>query len=211
MLRELHPEVSETAEPVDRDEIARARAAVAQRVERRHACTHERRGVGGGQAVGHPRERRDRRDHVLAVAAVVRDAGDRRPRDAGEELAAPARIAPPAIAAVPADADALADRPPFDVGPDRIDAADHLVPRHARQRDARKRGQLREGIAVADSARVDRDTHGVSRGLRALALDELERTVGSRDLRDAHGRHEVNVARSRRHIPKKWTHAGSEA
>src|SRR4029453_9112841 len=100
----------------------------------------------------------------FAVAAVVREARDGRTRDACEELAAPARVATPAIAAVPPDADALADAPPLDVVPDRVDPSDYLVPRHARQRHAGIGGGPGERVAVADPARLDRDAHGMAGG-----------------------------------------------
>ena len=66
-----------------------------------------------------------------AVAAVESDAGDL-PRHAGEEIPAAAGVAPAAIAAVPADADALARLPSGHARADRIDHAGHLMARHAR-------------------------------------------------------------------------------
>src|SRR5262249_30151086 len=80
----------------------------------------------GGQVGRHPRDGAGRGDQVLAVAAVLGESRDPAGH-AGEELAAAAGVALPAVAAVPADADALAGLPAGDAGADRIDHPGHLV------------------------------------------------------------------------------------
>ena len=61
----LDAQVPQAAQPKHRDDVARARAGVAQGVERRHPRTQERRGVDWRQFGGQPRHRAGRGDHVL--------------------------------------------------------------------------------------------------------------------------------------------------
>src|SRR5579862_7431287 len=73
--RVLYAEVAESADAEDPDEIAGARLAVAQRVERGHTGAHQRRRFGRTQTVRNARERHRRRDDVWRVAAVVGESG----------------------------------------------------------------------------------------------------------------------------------------
>src|SRR5881394_1701042 len=97
-------------------------------------------------------EGRRRGDHVLGVAAVRGHASHQRFGFAGKCVAAPAGIAIPAIAALPADADALARAPPGNSAADRIDAADHLMPGDARVLNVREQPLLGDAVAMADAA-----------------------------------------------------------
>src|SRR5690242_1188782 len=99
--------MAETAEALDADEIAGARADVAERVERGDAGAQKRRRVGEVEPVRNRRDGDLRRDHVLGVAAVVGDAGDPRVL-ALQELAAQARVARTVVPAMPAEPDAIA-------------------------------------------------------------------------------------------------------
>ena len=108
---------------------------------------------------------------------------------AGEKVAATTVVALTALAAVPADAYAIADRPTLHTVASGIDKTDDLMARHARQRDARKHGQLGKGVAVADAAGLDLDADLAVTGLRDRTLDDLERAVGTGDLRDSHLAH----------------------
>lgn len=150
------------------------RAAVAQGVERGHACAHERAGFREGEVIRNQRQSRRARDHVLGVAAVRRDAGNLA-RDAREELTAAAGLAFAAIAPVPADADALALFPVVDAVAERIDHADDFVSRDTRVLD-RHHAFLDNRIAVADPAGLHLDAYRAATGFRNVALDELERT-----------------------------------
>src|SRR5439155_16447685 len=105
--RVLDAEVAQPADAEDGDEVARPRAAVAQRVEGGEAGAHERGGVRGGQVRGDQRDGGGRGDQVIGVAAVERDAGHADAGLAGEEVRAAAGVAVPAVPGVPADADAL--------------------------------------------------------------------------------------------------------
>src|SRR5262245_38807237 len=185
--RVLHAQVAEPAEAEDRDEVARPGAAVAQRVEGRHAGAHQRRGVRRGQLRGHPCEGRRGGDQEVGVAAVERDAGQLRAGLAGEEVAATAVVAGEAVPGVPTDADALAGLPPpRDVLTHGVYHADHLVPRDAREGDAGPVALLGKDVAVADSAGLNLDPHGPWSRVGDRALDELEGTARTADLPGTH-------------------------
>jgi hypothetical protein len=65
----------------------------------------------------------------------------------------------PAIAAEPADADALPRLPWHNAIANRIDDADNLVPGHTRIGDERKNPLYGYRIAVTNAASLDTDTH----------------------------------------------------
>src|SRR4029453_15122066 len=111
---ELHAEMAETADALNRNNIASARTRIAQRVEGGDAGAEQRRGVDGIELVGDRCERLDRRDHVVGMAAVEVNAGNPEVA-AGDEIAAPAAGARPANAAEPAEADSLARAPVGDL------------------------------------------------------------------------------------------------
>ena len=134
------------------------------------------------------RDRAGGGDHVLAVAAVVGDAGDLAAH-AGEELPAAAGVAIAAVAAVPADAHPLARLPSGDAGADRVDHPGHLMAGDARVLDSREEPLLGDRIAVADAAGLHPDPHRPGTRLRDRPLDDLEGAVGAGDLRDTHHRH----------------------
>jgi hypothetical protein len=106
---------------------------------------------------------------------------------AGEEVAAAARVATAAIAAVPSHPDALAGLPSLDAGADRVDHSGHLVPGNTRVLEPRKGSFLDERIAVTDAAHLDPDAHRPGSRLGDRSLGDLERPVGSGDLDHAHG------------------------
>src|SRR5438477_46254 len=103
--------------------------------------------------------------------------------------AAPAGIAIPAIAAVPADADALTRAPPGNSAADRIDAADHLMPGDARVLNVREQPLLGDAVAMADAAGLHLDANLAGGGLRDFTLDQLQRAVRLRNLCDPHRCH----------------------
>src|SRR5206468_7324592 len=135
---ELNGEMAQAAEAEYGDEFARSRTAVAEAVKRRNAGAHERRRLDRRQLVGDQGQGFGARDHVLGIAAVIGDAGDRREGLAGEEIAAAAGIAVVAVSAVPADSHSLSGRPPGYTGPNSIHDAGDLVPGNARVSDQRK-------------------------------------------------------------------------
>ena len=103
----LNGKVTESADAEDGDSVAGAGAAVAQGVEGGDAGAEQRRGVRVGEVVGDEGEGVGRGDDVVGVAAVEVDAGDGL-IFAEDEVAAAAGRAVVAVAAVPAQADALA-------------------------------------------------------------------------------------------------------
>jgi hypothetical protein len=110
-------------------------------------------------------------------------------RLAGEEIAAPAVFAESALAPVPPDADTITHRPSLHARSDGIDAADHFVARDTRQYCARKLRVPDHRVAVTDAAGFDLDANFPCDGVRDRTLDELERPVGLRNLRDSHAPH----------------------
>src|SRR5207302_120886 len=95
LLRELDTQVAEPADSLDCHEVARHRAAVSKRVEGRDPRTEQWPGFRRVERLRHPRDRFDRRNHVLLIAAVVTEACDLQV-GAVHEVAAPAREAGPA-------------------------------------------------------------------------------------------------------------------
>ena len=88
--------MAETADSMDRHQIAGLRAAVPKGVEGGDAGAEERRRFNGIQRLGHMRQRRGEREHVGGIAAVAGYAGG------GVNVLAGEDIAPPAMAAIPA-------------------------------------------------------------------------------------------------------------
>ena len=150
--------MSETADTLDRHEIAGSRAARAQRIERRDSSTEERCGVGGRKLVGDLGQRLHRRHHVLRIAAVVADTRNAHVA-AKHEIPGAAGVAVAAVAAKPADAHALPHLPLTHARPERIDHARDFVPRDPRQLETRPQRFLHDDVAVADAARFDPDPH----------------------------------------------------
>src|SRR5215467_8314358 len=74
------------------------------------------------------------------------------------EIAISTEFAITASASEEADTDALTNRPALDARAKGIDPPDHFVPRDARPADW-KGGFHRPGIRVADTARLDANTH----------------------------------------------------
>src|SRR3984885_12016745 len=95
------------------------------------------------------RDRRDVGDHVCGVASVAGHPPDFLP------IFARAWAANTARAAKPAHARSRPRLPAVDALAQRVDDADHLMPRHARILDDRKEALHRPHIAVADAAGLD--------------------------------------------------------
>src|SRR5258706_8945454 len=119
------------------------------------------------------RQRLHRRHHEFLIAAVVADSADLYVR-AVHEITAPARGAGTVLTAMPADADPVSFLPVLHAGPDLIDDAGNLVPRHTRIRNAWQQALFRNHIAVTDSAGLNADPHVTCSGLRDFTLYDLE-------------------------------------
>ena len=85
------------------------------------------------------------------VAAVVSDTGNLERDLTGNEIAAPARIAVAAVAAVPANANPLPLCPSSNAWTDRVNDSGDLVPWDARVLNARPGSLLGHGITMANS------------------------------------------------------------
>src|SRR5262245_51888919 len=105
--------MSQPAQSEHRDDIARTRAGISQRVESRDPRAQQRRRVNGRQVIWKSRHRVGGGNHAFAVTAVEADASDLL-RLAREQVSAPAGVAPSAVSAVPSDTDTLAGRPADD-------------------------------------------------------------------------------------------------
>jgi hypothetical protein len=86
------------------------------------------------------------------------------------------------VAAVPAEADALADFEDRDIGSDGIEDTGDLVAGDAGIAQARPEPHLGEHIAVADSAGLDADADVAGARLGKFALDDFKWSVGRGDL-----------------------------
>jgi hypothetical protein len=186
-LRELNAEVAEPADPLDGNEVARQRATVPERVERREARAQQRRGLGRIERFRHARQRHGRHEQVLAVAAVVADSADLRIRTV-RKVSAAAGETGAILPAVPADADAVARLPGRHAVAGFVDHAGDFVSRHAGICHAREKALLRVRIAVADSTGQDTNPDVSRQGCWNLALDNLEVGAGLRHLYDLHAR-----------------------
>src|SRR5207302_9339175 len=102
-----NPGMPSPADTLHRDDVARERARIAQRVEHRNARAHERTGLLRRQFIRNRRHRFGGRNHVFGVTAVEIDAGDFAIR-AHAEISATAFVANKIVSAVPADTNALA-------------------------------------------------------------------------------------------------------
>ena len=186
LLGVLHAEMPETADADHCNDIARPCAAVAQGVESGDPGAHQRRDLGRRPVGGNARHRFRRCDHVFAVSAVMGDAGYQRLGRAGKRVAMATRNTIAAMPAMPADSDRLTGCKSSDTRPDRVERADHLVPRHPRKGDARKQPFLGETVAVTHATRLNLDPHLAGAGFGDVAFDDLERSVRVRNLGHAH-------------------------
>src|SRR5262249_34216587 len=108
---------------------------------------------------------------------------------AGEELAAAAVVARPAIASVPAHTHLLARLPSGNTRADGIDDTGHFMAGNPRVLQAWRSPLLRERIAVADAASLHPDPYRPGTRLRDRPFHDLEGSFRARDLRDTHHPH----------------------
>ena len=112
----------------------------------------------------------------MLVSAIVANAGD-------FHVLAVAKISPPAsearsvVATMPADADALALRPPGNTGTELVEDARDLVSWNARILNSRPQTVFRKHVTVANATGLHFDAHLSYSRRRNLALDDLE--IGS--------------------------------
>src|SRR5438093_9323278 len=183
---ELHAEMTESADPQHCNDIAAFCAAVSERIESRHARAHQRRTIHSREFVRHTRQRFPGRDHVFGITAVERDAGRQQRDFACKELALPAVIAIAAVAAVPANPDALASLPWLHAFAHSVNNSNHLVSRHTWILNTRPESFFDQRIAVTNSARIDLDPHPPRLRLGNISFNQFERPAGTRDLNNTH-------------------------
>src|SRR5262245_34339659 len=164
--------MAEAADPLDSDEVARQRPAVAQGVEGRDPGAEQRRGVRRIERFRQPGNRVHRSNHVLLISAVVTESCALHV-GAVDESAAPARQASPVLTAVPADALSFAFRPLRHPRARQVDHARDFVARHTRVYEARP-ALLDEDIAMTDAARLNVNSHLPRPWLRDVPLDNLK-------------------------------------
>jgi hypothetical protein len=179
---------SEMAQPTDslhRDQIARARSRISQRVVNGNTRTQQRGGFIRGKIVWHQCYGLGRHQHVFGVSSVEMDR--RNLLDlAVHEVAAAARSTHKAMPAMPTDAHALARLPLRDLRANCINSSGDLVTRDAGILDAGPKAFFHEGIAVTDAARFHLDANLATGGLRDGTLYDFKISTGLADLNGFH-------------------------
>src|SRR5262249_36865814 len=125
LLRELNPQMTESPNSLNGDQIARQCAGVSQSVERGDSRAHQRGGFRYVKRLGHMGPGFHRRHHEFRIASVIADSANLHVH-AVDEIASPARHARAVLAAVPADTNALAFLPAVYPGSCGIDHAGDL-------------------------------------------------------------------------------------
>ncbi len=187
LRRVLNGEMAQATHAEHRDDVARPRTAVSERVERGDARAHERRRIDGCEIRGQQSDRASRSDHVLGISAVESDAGHLTGL-AREEIAASAEIALPTIAAVPPNPHALTPGQPCHTGTHRVDHTRDFVTGNSRIRYARKDSLFDDRIAVADAASLDLDSNPALAWLGHRSVHDLNWPFRLGDLSGSHCR-----------------------
>jgi hypothetical protein len=170
------------------DRIAGPCAAVPKRIVGCDARTHQRCGVNGGKPFRDERKGSGGSNHILGIASVERNAGDLRRGLAGNEVSTAARIAMPAVSAVPAHTDPLARSPFGNACANFINDPGNLMPGNPRVLYW-PYSLLGYGVAVADAARLDFDAHGSIAGFRDFAFNEFKGALRLGHLNSSHRCH----------------------
>src|SRR5215213_10000114 len=158
LSRVLNTEVAESADAVNGDDISATSTRVAQRVVDRNAGAHEWACFFRGNLIRNRSQHRGWCNHVLGISTVEVYPGDFS-INTHREVAAPALFTYEAVAAMPADTNALTCRPCCDVVAYGIDAAGDFMTRHTRILNARPETFFNEHIAVANATRFNFHTH----------------------------------------------------
>jgi hypothetical protein len=185
--------MAETADSLNRDQIAGDGSAVAQRVERGDARAQKRRRVRRIERIGNPRQRLYRGYHVLFIASVEVYAGHLRIGTV-RKISAAARQARAVLPGMPAHAYTVALFPVRDAGAECVDHARDFMSWDSRIGEAGPPTFLGEHIAVAYATCLDADSHLPGPWLRNFPLDDLEFSPGVRHLNDLHLRHVLSFS-----------------
>src|SRR5262249_39721282 len=167
--RELHAEMPEPADSLDRYQVTRAQTGVAQAVVRGHSRAEQWRRVDGRESVRDRHDRAGLGDHHFGVATVDGDAGGDGVK-ALRKVAAAARLARPVFSAKEAKADARTDLPTAHIGTERVDSPDDLMTRHSRVLHIGEQSLDGRGVRVAHAARLhaDADLSGAGANERTI-------------------------------------------
>src|SRR5262249_39036866 len=152
----LNSKVAESPDAKDGDGFSRPRAAVTQRVEGGDARAHQRARVDRAELVWNESEAFVGDHKVVLIAAIHRDAGDQLV-GTGHKAATPAPLAVTAIAAEPADADALPGFPFRNLGSNSVDHSGDLMSGNPRIGNSRPVAFFCQRIAVTQAASLNFD------------------------------------------------------
>src|SRR5215203_4763265 len=131
LSRVLNPQVAQPADAVNCDYVSCPRARVTQRVVNGYAGTHKWSRFCGRDLIRDRGQRTCWCNHVFSVSAVEVDAGNLS-IDAHREVSATTLFAHEAVAAVPANTNALTETPCGDVVAECMDPSGNLVTGYAR-------------------------------------------------------------------------------
>lgn len=182
----LHAEMAEATDPEDGDERASARERIAKGVESGHTGAEQRARFNRVEAIGDAGDGTEWSNDIVGIAPI-----EMNPRNqhilAGHEVAATTRLAMAAIAAEPADANTIAHLP-FGRGgiSESVNDARDFVAGNSGKLDTRPDAFDGDDIAVTDAAGIDPDADLAAARIGDRAFDEFERTMGFRDLHNAH-------------------------
>jgi len=178
--------VTQAADPDHRNQVARHRAAVPQRVVCGDSGAKQRCCFRGVQSLGYGHQRLHGSQQVLPVSPVIADAWDLQ-IPAIAKIAAPARGTRIVLAAVPADPGALSHLPCRNARAEIVDDTRHFMARNTRILNSGPFSLFGQLIAVTDAACLYPDAHLPGGGLGNLAVDDLEIPSGAENLRHPHG------------------------
>src|SRR5260221_3152476 len=150
--------MSETANPLYRDKVARPRAGVAHAIDALHARTHDGSCFFRGYLVRNSRKCFRRCDHVFGVSAIIVDTRHLAINAHGE-VAASTFLTDKIMAAMPAYANGIARFPGGDTRSKSINAAGNFVTWDPRILQARPEPFFYHYLTIADPPGFPLDTH----------------------------------------------------
>src|SRR5216683_7794113 len=184
-LGELNSQMTEPANSLDRDKVARQSSAVAESIERSYAGAHQRGGIYIAKRLWHPGQGFHRRNHEFLVASVVADSANLTIR-AIHEVSSPARQTSAILAAVPADTYSLALLPVLHACSELVYHASYFMSGNTRIGNSGKESLLGHYITVADSTCLNANPYVSRTRFRDFTFHDFK--IGSR-LRYLHNFH----------------------
>src|SRR5258708_36540938 len=165
--------MSETANPLYRDKVARTRAGVAQGIDDRHARTDDRSCSLRGYLVRNSRKCFRRCDHVFGVSAIIVDTRHLAINAHGE-VAASTFLTAKIMAAMPAYANGIARFPGGDTRSKSINAAGNFGTWDPRILQAPPQPFFYPYLTIAHPAGFHLDTHLPRTGVGDIAFHQLK-------------------------------------